>query len=304
MKHYIFLPLFFLSISLTAQDPVFSLGDQNQMYNNPAFTGTANKFRFNNSYRIQWPNLSSEYITNSTSADMIFNKIGGIGLSYTHDLAGDIISTGTLSLHYSYGIKINEDTKMRFGISGGWLKKKIDWSKLTFGDMIDPQQGFIYSTQELPRTDKINRLDFSSGLLFMHKNFYFGYAAHHINQPNVGFFSDSRLPLRHSLQTGANIAVGSWNLNLLSLAHVQDGFHNITGIAQAQIKHLIFGGGYNFNNSVLGRMGLAYDHFRLLYGYDHTISKFGSASGGSHEITLQILLHKEDHKNPWAIANY
>jgi hypothetical protein len=51
---------------------------------------------------------------------------------------------------------------------------QLDWSDLTFGDMIDPQQGFIYNTQE----DLVNNPttksfpDFSAGILGYSENIF------------------------------------------------------------------------------------------------------------------------------------
>ena len=65
----------------------------------------------------------------------------------------------------------------------------LNWDNLTFGDMIDPKYGFIYNTQEnIANNPSYKQFpDFSTGFVGYTENFYFGFAAHHLTQPNQGF---------------------------------------------------------------------------------------------------------------------
>ena len=97
-----------------------------------------------------------------------------------------------------------------FGGQAAYFQKYLDWSKLTFGDMIDPRRGFIYQTGDVPRGDGSHGFfDVSAGMVGFTKNFYFGVAAHHLNRPDESMIlGDSRLPIRITGHMGANIKLG------------------------------------------------------------------------------------------------
>ena len=85
----------------------------------------------------------------------------------------------------------------------------LDWGDLKFGDMIDPQYGFIYPTNEdinnNPTT--VSFPDFSFGMLGYSKNFFAGFSAHHLTQPNQGFISESELPTKLTAHIGGNFSL-------------------------------------------------------------------------------------------------
>ena len=301
MKLFTLFSIFILSLNLIAQDPVFSLGDQNQLYNNPAFSGTANNFRFGNSYRNQWPSLSGSYITNNVYADQYLGKFGGAGISYTLDKAGQAFTSNSVSFSYSYGIKIGDTSRLQFGISPGIIQESIDINKLTFGDMINPRTGFVYTSTPIAN-ESITKFNFSAGLLFYNHQFYAGYALHHINRANMSFYdTEQKLDIRHSVQLGLYGHFGKDGLiNVFANAHFQGSSYNISSILQIQTHHILTGIGYRTGDAILARLGVVFKNFKIIYGYDATVSKLSSI--GSHEIALQILLNINKNTNPLSIA--
>ena len=66
-----------------------------------------------------------------------------------NDKAGEgTLTTTNVSLIYSYQLNVTREFSVRMGLQGTYVQKKVDWDKLTFGDMIDPRYGFIYPTLE------------------------------------------------------------------------------------------------------------------------------------------------------------
>ena len=63
---------------------------------------------------------------------------------------------------------------MKAGFEASFRMIQLDWSNLTFGDMIDPQLGFIYPTAEdiNNNASSISFPDFSAGLLGYSENFF------------------------------------------------------------------------------------------------------------------------------------
>ena len=127
---------------------------------------------------------------------------------------------------------------------------------------------------------------------------------HNINRPAVLPYSnlpfaDYYLPFRHSVQLGLYGKIGNVKINLFGSAEFQDSFYQLAQVLQVKAKHLLVGIGYQTNNTLLSRLGIVYDHFRIIYGYDITISQLSNASSGSHEFALQVLLNfKQTNPNP------
>jgi type IX secretion system PorP/SprF family membrane protein len=94
------------------------------------------------------------------------------------------------------------------------------WSELTFGDMIAPQYGFVYPTQEDidDNATSVNFPDFSAGLLAYSENFFFGFAAHHLTQPNQGFISESELPVKITTHVGGNFALNKYSRDVTTIS--------------------------------------------------------------------------------------
>ena len=148
----------FLGILITlmpeakAQDPEFTQFYANPLYLNPAFAGTARCPRLVMNYRNQWPALSGTYVTTSASYDQHVETIqGGLGLLVTNDVAGRTLNTTTVSGIYSYQQPISRTFSIKAGLQATYFQKSVDWSKLSFGDQIDPRKGFIYESQDVPR---------------------------------------------------------------------------------------------------------------------------------------------------------
>ena len=83
--------------------------------------------------------------------------------------------------------------------------KQLDWSKLSFGDMIDPRRGFIYETQDVPRGENVQR-GFGAGLLASRTNSTRGRWTY-LNEPNESLvIGVSRLPMKITGHAGAAAA--------------------------------------------------------------------------------------------------
>ena len=147
------------------QDPQFTQFYANPLYLNPAFAGSHGCPRFAMNYRNEWPSLTGNYVTYSASYDQYFSNIsGGIGVIGMHDQQGQgTIFTSMIGLIYSYHLKVNRKFSMLFGAKASMFNKFLDWDKLTFGDMIDPQKGFIYETGDVPRAGSRYFFDASAG---------------------------------------------------------------------------------------------------------------------------------------------
>lgn len=289
-------------MSANAQDPQFTQFYANPIYLNPAFAGSHGCPRFALNYRNEWPNLSGNYVTYSASYDQYFKSIsGGFGILATHDQQGQgTINTSMLGAVYSYHLKVNRKFSMMFGARAAWYQKFLDWDKLTFGDMIDPRRGFIYSTGDVPRGGSRGFFDASAGIVGFSKTFFFGAAAHHLNTPNESMIiGNSPLPMRFTGHVGADIPLGkrskySNGTNIMPniIYQYQNGFQELN--IGTYVKYGAFNVGvwYRNKDAFIMTIGVNTGKFKLGYSYDVTVSKLNNGvSGGSHEISLGLNLN-------------
>ena len=287
-----------------AQDPMFSQFYANPIYLNPALAGSNGCPRICLNYRNQWPSLSGTFVTYSASYDQYIKRMsGGIGVILTHDQMGkNTINTSTLSFIYSYHLKVTRKFTLMFGAKATWNQKFLDWSKLTFGDMIDPRRGFIYQTGDIQRGGSKGFFDVSAGLVGFTKYFYFGVAAYHLNMPNESMIlnprGDDKMPMRFVGHMGAEIPLGAKSKynNTASISpsiiyQYQQGFMEFN--IGTYIKYGIFQVGFWFRNkdAFISTIGINTGMFRIGYSYDVTVSKLTNQSGGSHEVSLGLNLN-------------
>ncbi len=258
-------------------------------------------------YRNEWPSLSSNYVTYSASYDSYFKGIsGGLGLLATHDQQGKgTINTSNLGLIYSFHLKFNRKFSMMFGAKAAWTQKFLDFSRLTFGDMIDERKGFIFQTGDIIKNGSRGFFDASAGMVGFSKKFFFGVAAHHLNTPNESMIQgESKLPIRYTAHAGADIEIGNKSRFATKTSimpniifQYQRGFMEMN--IGTYIKYGNFQAGAWFRNrdAFILTVGVNTGTLRIGYSYDVTVSKLNNGtSGGSHEVSLGLNLKCKDKK--------
>lgn len=294
-----------ISIQANAQDPEFTQFYANPIYLNPAMAGTHGCPRLNMNYRNQWPSISGAFVTNSISYDQYVNSMqGGLAFMVTNDMAGkNTLNWTTVNVAYSYHLQVTREFTMLFGAQAGWNQKFLDWSKLSFGDQIDPRRGFIYQTGDLPRGNLNGNwgtkgfFDASAGIVGYSENFYIGFAAKHLNKPEESLIlnpqGDSRLPMRFTGHMGANIVFGKGsqyqNVTAISpniIYSYQDGFMQINIGTYIKYGAFTCGAWLRARDAFILLIGIDAGSFKFGYSYDVTVSKLTNASGGSHELSM------------------
>ena len=290
----ILLLLFSYSGNIVAQDPEFTQFYANPLYLNPALAGMGRCPRVNLNYRNQWPGISGTYITNSVSYDQHVEAIGGgLGLLIMKDKAGQgTLSTTNVSGIYSYLLNVNREFSLKFGVQASFFQKSIDWSKLTFGDMIDERRGFVYSTNEQQKLQSKSNVDFSAGILGYSKRYYFGFAAHHLTQPDEGLLGVSKLPMKLTLHAGASLPIGDKGTHTFFSPNVlyqqQQNFQQLNLGLYVTKGSIVAGLWYRNQDSFIAVIGFHQHFFKVGYSYDVTVSKLTNATAGSHEISFSI----------------
>jgi type IX secretion system PorP/SprF family membrane protein len=286
---------------LKAQDPHFTQYFSNPLALNPAFTGSAGCSRIASSARYQWPKISGNYKTASISYDQYVHPMrSGLGFNFIFDELGNTIYNYSANFFYSYTIKIKNNLILKPAISLGFGAKHIDWSDLTFPDMIDPHNGIIFNPAQ-PPPDHNTQYYFNvgTGLIFSYRNLVLGFAGDHLNGPDEGFFSKSRIPNKYSVH-------GSYQFDIKEIASIsptiiymrQKTFEQMLANVLFKVWYIKFGIGsrFNFKNAdcVIGMVGFQNNWMSIGYSYDYTVSKLTNATGGAHELSM---MYKFNCKN-------
>lgn len=284
---------------LKAQDPQFSQFYANPLYLNPALAGSARCPRVAMNYRNQWPGLTGTFVTYTASYDQYVKAVdGGVGIQVLNDQAGEgTLSTTRVAAQYAYQVNLSRKFAIRAGAEVAYFQRSLDWNKLTFGDMIDPRRGFIYTTNDTPRGGKVSGVDFSGGIMGYSEAVYFGAALHHITEPNESLIiGNSKLPMKITAHAGAKLKLRDSKYGSASSSFVSP---NIMFQKQADFQQLLVGlymtkgpivGGvwYRNKDSFIILAGIQADLVRFGYSYDVTVSKLTTKTAGSHELSLTL----------------
>ena len=290
---------------LSAQDPQLSQYYASPLYTNPAMAGASRKIRVTMNARDQYTALSNNYRTAVIGADAYVAKVkSGFGVLAMYDVAGDgFLNTTSVSGVYSYNLEINREWAFNAAIQGGILQRRYDFSKLVFGDMIDPARGPVLPTAENRSTEQIAIPNFGVGGLLYNSRVFFGAAVHNITEPNMSFYSPDKddpalqLPRKYTFHGGANIYLNKTryeeNRVILSpnlLFMQQRNFYQMNLGFYIKQKALTLGAWYRQTSSngdaAIFLIGFRLPSIKIGYSYDAIISNAKTATVGSHEISL------------------
>ncbi len=313
-KIFIFIILFLSLLEIgRAQDPQFSQFYANRLYLNPAFAGADICPKFATSYRNQWPALGNTFVTHTASLDGYVRAVnGGVGLNIMSDKQGDgALNTTAIDAMYSYTVQVTNKFHLTGGFQTSYINRKLDWGNLVFPDMIDELYGIIYRTKENPPDDlSKGYFDFSAGALGFGKNYYIGFAVHHLAQPQESFFNSSSaiLPRKYTVHFGAKIPLnhrkykrGELSISPNFMYQRQQDFEQINYGIYVSRHAVTFGmwmrQNFDFHyDSFIMLIGFVQDQLKISYSYDLTISKLAKETLGGHEVTLSYQLPCRERK--------
>jgi len=311
IKYILAFALLLQLINVKAQDPMFSQYWASPLYMNPGLAGSVAQPRLIFNSRLQWAKLPNAFTTYSASADYLVDEwSSAFGLLVMTDKAGSAnLRNTSIQGTYAAKIRLTEGWVLSPAVTFGYGSRSIDFDKLVFGDQI------IHNG---PTTDDAlghlgNRgyFDFSSGAVIYNKTFWAGFSAYHINEPNYSFLGeDAQLPMRMSAHAGFRIPIKHSVLSKSKLSSIAPSFvyRQQGDFAQFDIgANVIFdpvmaGLWYrglptnkNYNDqasqdALVFILGLNLKFIEVGYSYDFTISDIGPQSGGSHEISVSLLL--------------
>jgi type IX secretion system PorP/SprF family membrane protein len=141
MKKTVLLTLITVMTAVTMyaqQVPMVSHYYFNRFLYNPANTGLEDYGQAYLLYRNQWNNIEGAPRTTAFTLDgPLRNNKAGLGISLFQDRAGQFNSTGG-QIAYRYGLQLNKEHALHFGIALGFLDNRIDFGNLLAKHTQDP----------------------------------------------------------------------------------------------------------------------------------------------------------------------
>ena len=318
LKKYIALiPLLLLCLSMQAQDPMFSQFYASPLNLNPGLAGSVIQPRLIFNSRMQWTKLPNSFNTYAVSADyLVEDWSSAFGILVMTDKAGSVnLRNTSVGGTYAAKVRITEGWVFSPGVTFGYASRSIDFDKLVFGDQI------IHNG---PTTDDAighlgnqSYFDFSSGAVIYNRTFWAGVSGYHLNKPNYSMLGeDAELAMRLSVHGGFRIPIRHATLSKSKLSSFAPSF---IYKSQGEFKQFDIGANIIFDPVMVGLwyrgiptnknynqkasqdavvfiLGLNLQFIEVGYSYDFTISDIGPQSGGSHEISITLLL-PELHPN-------
>ena len=237
----------------------------------------------------------------------------------TQDQAGSASLKSTeFNFLYSYKLHLSNKWVISSGLNFGYAVRSIDFNKLIFADQLQFDNTGTTPTSDpsLFNAGNAHYFDFKAGMLAYNQNFWFGFAADHINEPNRSLLNQfAFVPLKVTMHGGVRIPLyaGAFKrdrIPVLSPSFVykkQANFEQLDIGAYLLYDPIVFGLWYrgipvtkNADNSpsqdaVVLILGFQFDRLEIVYSYDFTVSKLGAASGGAHEVALKYRFEIQGH---------
>ena len=272
----------FAILANAQQDPMFTQYMFDKMLVNPAYVGSSNWVIATAKYRNQFVGVpGGPSTTTFTFHSPIPNKNIGLGLKFISDKAG----AGTnnwFTLNAAYHLKL-KDAKLSFGLEGGFINRRVDYSGLIKQDLDDVN---------IPTMDNVIMPDVSFGTYFQTNKFYAGVSMYHlISNSGISKTGDAKLN-KHIFAIIGNV------FDLIPKKFAIDPSILVKYVASAPIQADVNLNFVYLNRFTLGttwRQGDAFavllkadltEEIRIAYSYDVNTSGLSSFSNGGHEILV------------------
>jgi type IX secretion system PorP/SprF family membrane protein len=278
------------------QDPMVTQYMFNGLYLNPAYAGSHDYWSSTLSYRTQWVGADFEGAPQTAIVAVdgpINSKNMGLGVIVYHDQIG-VTKTNTVMANYAYQIKLNQKSKLAFGINAGVSQHSARLTDVLIWD----EQDQVYAnnlTKTIPRV--------GLGAYYYSDRHYVGFSVPTLLAYEDGNafsmdLSKASFLRRHYLLTGGVVFNVSENVKLkpsVLLKYVPsaplEGDVNFSAVFNDAFW---VGATYRTNDAV----SLLFEYqsnkfFRIGYAYDITISGLRGYQNGSHEIMIGVDFGKD-----------
>jgi type IX secretion system PorP/SprF family membrane protein len=290
------------------QDMYFAQPYATRMHTNPAFTGLLDDYSLTLAYRNQFPTLAGTFQSTQLAADYrLKDQSGAVGLLLNMDRTGEIGFTRLeAGATYAYHARLTPQLSFSGGAQVSYGNQRISYSNLVFGDQIDANGTVLGGTAETLDYNPVSYLTIGTGILLYSDRFWLGLAGHHLNQPDLGFRTQAKLPLQLNLNGGykhyfvrttskqqyREISLAP-ALNYTRQGSSQRAEAGLYAVLTPITLGLVYRGvplpGSEPSQQILTAIaGVSVGAFRLGYSYDASLSALSADLGGAHELSLSL----------------
>ena len=293
-----------------SQDLHFSQFFNSPLTTNPANTGFIpdGNYRIGINYRDQWASIPVPYRTMSAYGDfqLFRDKLEygwvGIGGVLLRDVAGagNLTSTkGYASIAYHQ--LLGQSSLLSLGFNAGSAGKRVDITKLTFGDQWNGK--FFDSaipTGEPITQSSVNYFDLQAGMNYAYfptENIYVnaGFSVQHINTPRETFYDGNNvIPRRYigflnaSVKMSDNVILNpaAYYATQAGARELMLGMNAAYNLSGDGVQQLYGGVYYRANDAAIFLVGYQINALKLMFNYDITTSGLSAANNrrGAYEI--------------------
>lgn len=290
------------------QDLYFAQPYASRLHTNPAFAGLLDDYSITLNYRNQFPTLAGTFQTNQLAADFRFrNQRSAVGLLLNQDRVGGLgytrLQVGGI---YAYHSRLTEALSLSAGLNVSYGNQRISYGNLVFGDQLSDNGATGNQSAELLDFNSVNYLTLGTGMVLYSEQFWLGVAGHHLNQPDLGFATQSKLPLRLNVNAGykyyfvkSTVKQQFREVSLSPVANYtrQGGSQRAEVGLYGTVTPLTLGlvyrgvplpGSLRPQQLLTAIAGVSVGAFRLGYSYDASLSALSADLGGAQELSLAL----------------
>jgi type IX secretion system PorP/SprF family membrane protein len=296
----------------SAQDLHFSQYFNSPLTTNPANTGFIpdGNYRIGINYRDQWASIPVPYKTMSAFGDFqLFRdklEYGWVGVGGV--ILRDVAGTGNLTSTKVYGSVayhqlLGQSSLLSLGFNVGSASKRVDVTKLTFGDQWNGKffDAQVPTAEPFDQT-KVGYFDMQVGMNYAYfptENIYInaGLSVQHINKPRETFYADDNQIARRyigflnaSLKVSDKVILNpsayySRQVNTHEVVFGGNAAYNLSGDGDKQLYGGIY---YRMKDAAVFLVGYQLSNVKLMFSYDVTTSSLAQANNrrGAYEIGI------------------
>lgn len=307
---FIFIMLLISLVANAQQDAQYSQYMFNGIYINPAYAGYKEQLNLHSFYRNQWTGITGAPKSMSVAVDAIANDGNvGLALQVATDRLGAESSVSAYG-NYAYRLRVgnSESSRLSFGVGLGMLQQSLNADRLNARDAGDNLLAV--------GNEKVLVPDARAGIFYSNDRYYVGFSADNliaqyiINQKNLSIYFQT--PKTHFYLTGGMLLPINEDVQIKPSFLLKD---DRGGPTSLDVNAFVLFGGkfwigasyrtavklYNKSylqtdlqktNSVVGMVDFfATENIRIGYAYDQTLSRLSGYSGGSHEISVGVVIN-------------
>ena len=283
-------------LSQAQQLPTFSQYMLNPYIINPAAAGMQGDTRFFLHYRNQWMGFANSPKTFAITFETpLNNNKVGLGFQFQNDQS-HILVNNTGKLTYRYTFDLNEDHRLGFGLNGGFMQRRINYSAIENADFEDPAL--------FQRDVTGSVFDAGFGAWYTWKALEAGFSIDQMLNNKFEFSDDIsgnsttfQSVRQFTLNTAYNYQFKNedWAVKpSVVMRSFQGANINFEGTAIAKWKKMLWAGaGYRQGFGLIFLAGIEVaEQLTFGYSYDYSLNDIQAYNTGSHEVLLSYRFGK------------